>query len=225
MAQQVIGIGTTANDGTGDPLRTAYQKINANEAELYGQGQPNYTTSGSRFWSPNHGLIISGSAAAPGIGTMKLFPGFIGSKLTIGALGSRVSTLSASGNFQLAVYASQANGYPTGTPLGSTGNISTGAAGFQSGAASMQLGPGLFWWAENADNATVVFNSFGTSGAFFPAVIGVLAGTNGVAAANGLTIAQTFGTWPDLTSTAWTSANENTLSTMPISLFQISSIP
>ena len=27
---QVIGVGTTANDGTGDPLRTAMQKINTN---------------------------------------------------------------------------------------------------------------------------------------------------------------------------------------------------
>ena len=32
MAFQTIGVGTVANDGTGDPLRTAYQKINANFA-------------------------------------------------------------------------------------------------------------------------------------------------------------------------------------------------
>lgn len=36
MARQTIGIGTTANDGTGDALRVAGQKINANFAELYG---------------------------------------------------------------------------------------------------------------------------------------------------------------------------------------------
>lgn len=36
MAQQVIGVGAAANDGTGDPLRTAFTKINANTAELYG---------------------------------------------------------------------------------------------------------------------------------------------------------------------------------------------
>jgi len=33
--KQVIGIGTTANDGTGDPLRTAYGKCNDNFTELY----------------------------------------------------------------------------------------------------------------------------------------------------------------------------------------------
>lgn len=36
MAKQTINIGTNANDGTGDPLRTAFTKINENFAELYG---------------------------------------------------------------------------------------------------------------------------------------------------------------------------------------------
>lgn len=35
MAKQVIGIGTTANDGTGDPIRTAFDKANDNFTELY----------------------------------------------------------------------------------------------------------------------------------------------------------------------------------------------
>ena len=30
MARQVINIGSSANDGTGDPLRTAFDKINDN---------------------------------------------------------------------------------------------------------------------------------------------------------------------------------------------------
>ena len=36
MARQNINIGSTANDGTGDPLRTAFDKINDNFVELYG---------------------------------------------------------------------------------------------------------------------------------------------------------------------------------------------
>ena len=36
MAQQTINIGSAANDGTGDPLRTAFDKINDNFSELYG---------------------------------------------------------------------------------------------------------------------------------------------------------------------------------------------
>ena len=35
MAKQTVGLGTTANDGTGDPLRTAFDKINDNFDELY----------------------------------------------------------------------------------------------------------------------------------------------------------------------------------------------
>ena len=36
MARQIINIGSTANDGTGDPLRTAFDKINDNFQEVYG---------------------------------------------------------------------------------------------------------------------------------------------------------------------------------------------
>jgi len=35
MAKQTINIGTTANDGTGDPIRSAFDKTNDNFTELY----------------------------------------------------------------------------------------------------------------------------------------------------------------------------------------------
>lgn len=35
MAQQTINIGTNPNDGTGDKLRVAFQKVNNNFTELY----------------------------------------------------------------------------------------------------------------------------------------------------------------------------------------------
>jgi hypothetical protein len=35
MTQQTIDIGAAANDGTGDPLRTAFSKVNSNFTELY----------------------------------------------------------------------------------------------------------------------------------------------------------------------------------------------
>lgn len=52
MARQSIGIGTTANDRTGDPLRTAFQKTNSNFIELYGQVQSLVDNPGSvdRSW-------------------------------------------------------------------------------------------------------------------------------------------------------------------------------
>jgi hypothetical protein len=35
MAKQIINLGQVANDRTGDPLRTAFDKVNANFTELY----------------------------------------------------------------------------------------------------------------------------------------------------------------------------------------------
>jgi hypothetical protein len=39
MALQLIYVGTTPNDGTGDPIRTSYQKCNNNFTELYARQQ------------------------------------------------------------------------------------------------------------------------------------------------------------------------------------------
>lgn len=36
MAKQTINIGSSANDGTGDQLRTAFDKVNDNFDEVYG---------------------------------------------------------------------------------------------------------------------------------------------------------------------------------------------
>ena len=63
MAKQDINIGSTANDGTGDPLRTAFDKINDNFTELYavsgaGSGN-NVAISGNSIISENsNGDII-----------------------------------------------------------------------------------------------------------------------------------------------------------------------
>jgi len=35
MAQQIINVGTVPNDGTGDPIRTSFEKANANFTEIY----------------------------------------------------------------------------------------------------------------------------------------------------------------------------------------------
>lgn len=55
MAQQNINIGTIANDGTGDPLRDAFGKVNSNFTELYSNEKPysaktaNYTITSSNW--------------------------------------------------------------------------------------------------------------------------------------------------------------------------------
>lgn len=45
MAQEVINVGAAPNDGTGDPIRTAYIKCNNNFGELYSRTQTVVPTS------------------------------------------------------------------------------------------------------------------------------------------------------------------------------------
>jgi hypothetical protein len=47
MSQQIINIGTTPNDGTGDPIRTAMTKVNNNFSEIYSSIIPNSSTNNS----------------------------------------------------------------------------------------------------------------------------------------------------------------------------------
>ncbi len=59
MAKQTINIGTAANDGTGDPLRTAFTKTNANFTEIYNAGLiPSQTGNNARYLTTD-GAILS----------------------------------------------------------------------------------------------------------------------------------------------------------------------
>ena len=67
MAQQTINVGATANDGTGDGIRTAYIKCNDNFNELYNTtitptSLPNGTSNVSVADSANVTISIAGSA-------------------------------------------------------------------------------------------------------------------------------------------------------------------
>jgi hypothetical protein len=62
MAQQTIGIGASANDGTGDPLRTAFTKTNENFDEIYGAtGWGDYVDTTYTVGSPFS--VVDGAAA------------------------------------------------------------------------------------------------------------------------------------------------------------------
>ena len=47
MAQQLVNVGNTASDGTGDELRDAFTKINENFTEVYGTAQNGGLTYGN----------------------------------------------------------------------------------------------------------------------------------------------------------------------------------
>lgn len=224
MAQQLIGIGASANTGLGDKPRSVGTKINEMFAETYAS-KTKYNNLNSRLWVPKSSNVISSAPSAPGANSIRLSPGYIDEKITISTLVARVATLFSGGLFQLAIYAANSASYPTGNALISTASISTTSTGLQTSAASKQLDPALYWWALNCDNATAIFNSYGPSGLMMGQTIGVQGAANVFAAATGLAIAQTFGTWPDLTATSWASSHETTGANIPAIGFQIASVP
>jgi len=57
MAQQTINIGSSPNKGDGDPLRTAFDKINDNFTELY-TGPPQLTQNEINALTPVFGMLV-----------------------------------------------------------------------------------------------------------------------------------------------------------------------
>lgn len=64
MSQQTINVGTTANDGTGDPLRVAGQKINANFTEVYTLAQNAFNQANTATYPDQAAFDTANSAYA-----------------------------------------------------------------------------------------------------------------------------------------------------------------
>jgi len=178
-------------------------------------------------WYLPYALTSFVASIAPGANSIRLFPAFIKHRVTISALGLRVATLSAGGNVQVAIYANNpATGRPTGTALVSTASMSTAAVANVNAAASVQLEPGLYWFATNCDNGTATFAGAAASTVYVGAVIGSATQGNdllGTQTLLGLSVAQTFGTWPDLTSASFTEVL--TSGSVPLPQFKVGSVP
>lgn len=124
----------------------------------------------------------------------------------------RITTLAASGNIQLAIYANNSTtNRPTGSQLAATGNIVTDVATYLSTditGADVALTPGVYWAAVNSDNATVVCQVNSTTQTVAAYTVGVATATNGTSATATagwlLTTPLTFGTWGDLTGATFT---------------------
>jgi hypothetical protein len=223
MSQQTIGVGTVANDGTGDPLRTAFTKVNANFSELYGRDPfPGYIVGN---WYVPWALGQMQTGTAPGLGSIRLYPAYFLQQATLNALGLRVSTLSAGGNVQAAIYANNAaTGRPTGTALVSTASMSTAAAGNVNAAVSIQLSAGMYWFATNCDNGTAALASFVAGNTWMEALIGGAAQNDlQTGSLEGLSVTQAFGTWPDLTAASFTEITS--VATIPLVQFKLASVP
>ena len=62
MTQQVINVGATANDGTGDPLRVAGQKVNSNFTEVYAIAQAAYNQANTATYPDQASFDTANSA-------------------------------------------------------------------------------------------------------------------------------------------------------------------
>lgn len=145
-------------------------------------------------------------------GSLFLYPFMIKEKVTISALAARVTTLSAVGGgldvVMIGIYAHKAStGRPIGNPLASVTGLSTTAVAGISGVlgSNVTLEPGIYWAAGQAANSTVRMASVINTGKLMLNFIGSATLSN-VMAASGymLTTSNTYGTFPDLTSAAFT---------------------
>jgi hypothetical protein len=85
MAQRVVNIGTSVNKGDGDPLRTAFDKINDNFTELYADLQnANQTVNvkGSLFGDDSTLLVDGVNSTIPAANLSGAMPAIDGSALT-----------------------------------------------------------------------------------------------------------------------------------------------
>lgn len=190
---------------TGDIWRARSVSVGAAKWEkLASADHPGFVA--GRWYFPLSGVTLAAGAAISA-NSIRMLPFMLKQRITISDLAARVSTTSASGNFQLAIYGSLATTkYPTGNVLAATGNMSTTSSGGVTAditGADVQLEPGLYWMAINQDNSTAVYQTIGAGAIHALELIGSATESN-FSSASGvpgfyLSFAQTFGTWPDLT--------------------------
>ena len=127
MAKQTINIGASANDGTGDPLRIAFDKVNSNFTELYnddtgdvnsiiaGDGISVDTATGNVTVTntiTNNNQLTNGAGYVDGSGTANRLPKFtdadtIGNS-TITDTGTKIGVNNANPTYSLDVYRNEA---------------------------------------------------------------------------------------------------------------------
>jgi hypothetical protein len=170
--------------------------------------QPRYVA--GRWYQPT--FQSSNTATALTANLIYLLPFRQLRAITISDLGAYVAGAVAAKSAQFAIYAASATtSYPTGNKVAATASISVASAGPVSGAVSggnATLQPGLYWMAVNSDGAP----QFPAQTASGGALAGFLVGSTSITTIQPspgtnqwcLTLAQAFGTWPDMTSSSFT---------------------
>lgn len=178
----------------------------------------------NNWYAPFNGVLANGTAVAANV--MRAIPWVPKSRVTLSALGVRVTTGAASGNCQMAVYASDpTTKKPTGTALLSTASISVASTGSFNATGSASFSPGvLYWLILNSDNATAVFETLSQGSMVLAEMMGGSTQSSSMTtvAFTGYSSAQTFGTWPDVTAFTWA---EQASTTQAMIQLKVASVP
>jgi hypothetical protein len=162
------------------------------------------------IWPYTSSVVAGGATNA---NTIFFLPFFVWRSVTVNRLGARVTTLAASSNFQLAIYAANATNDPTGTPLGATGDLSGATATTVESADltpfTLEAGK-LYYAAINRNNTALAFSTLSGANSSIATLVGAstLAGVSNAAAnidPKAIALGQTYGTWPDVTSSTFDS--------------------
>jgi hypothetical protein len=175
------------------------------------------------------GVSTTGSALTAN--TIALYAFIVRRNITVDNLGARVGTVSASSNVQLAIYGSDSSNKITGNALAATGNLSGATATNINGSVTaFTLQAGLIYWMAVNSSSTPAMYGPATTNTFQNYILGGSALADALGATTFTltlrTVAQTFGTWPDLTAVTPTvvSGNANAQKGAIIAL-QISALP
>lgn len=167
---------------------------------------PGYVS--GNWYHGNTGISVA-AGTAMAADTIRLIPFVFKTRITIDAIGIRITTASASTSIQAAIYANNpATGRPTGVAMAATNSLSTGTAGGQSvlvAAGATTFEAGIYWFATNTSSSTVVCQAYVNSQVVMGYMIGSPTLTEITSASTTATLSlsvsgQTFGTWPDLTA-------------------------
>jgi hypothetical protein len=182
-----------------------------------------------RWIAPYIGSV--GASATLGANAIKFIPFMLDRTITVTGLGCRISTVVASSNVQLAIYAADVSaGTPTGNALLSTGNLSAATAATVS---ETSLGPvtldvnTLYWAAINNSAAGIAVQAIlGANVSPAARMIGAsnLADLSSSATSMALMLelVQTFGTWPSVTGGSFTVSTQGR---QAMAFLQIGTLP
>lgn len=146
MAKQTINVGTSANDGTGDPLRDAFIKTNDNFTELYNKSVGIHAViplvSGDSVVPTNNGTALTTSALISN--RLYAIPFISNQSFTTSGFYINCSSLQAASLARILVF-SDLNGKPD-QKLFESSNLDLSTTGIKTATTSFSIVAGTTYW-------------------------------------------------------------------------------